>query len=540
GWVDDSSLSLVSLMGDSSINFKKLKSASTYDYRTLHIGKGTGKVYMARDGAHIYLNTYLNSGGSLDKQKTDRVLIHGDVSGTTIVHVRGVSGSPGGSTGSGGNNQGISIIQVSGEANQNSFQLDGGYVALHGTPYQYKLNAYGPQSELGEASSSQRLVKGSGEFWDFRLESKSIDSDIKPGPTPAPGPRPEPSPSPEPGPAPAPIPPRPAPEPDPKPEVKAVVPQVPTYLFLPNALFHTGLMSIGSQNKQLEALRIASGGLLKNDGDPAFFVRGYGGNHRYTSNLSTLEYGYGGELDYNAIEAGVLLQTIENAYGTASFGIIGSYERLSLQPLDVEQSQKSAFNKWSVTAYGGMQYDTGFYVDGLLSYGLFKGDVHTLARGKTATLKGTPLSASLTSGKAFMIEDEGLIFDPQVQVVYQRLQFNKAHDIDDFDIELGNLDQWLVRAGGRLTKTLSVTDEGRVVSFYGKLHLTHGFGEKQAVHFKDAFQLGAFGSSLETGLGFNARLSPKFALHGDLVYQHKLTKAGFSGTSFSGGLRYQF
>ncbi|WP_345117691.1 autotransporter outer membrane beta-barrel domain-containing protein, partial [Bartonella jaculi] len=532
GWVDDSSLSLVSLMGDSSINFKKLKSASTYDYRTLHIGKGTGEAYKARDGAHIYLNTYLNNGGSLDNQKTDRVLIHGDVSGTTIVHVRGVSGSPGGSTGSGGNEQGISIIQVSGEANQNSFQLDGGYVAVGHSPYQYRLNAYGPQSELGEASSSQRLVKGNGKHWDFRLENVYID--------PKPGPAPEPSPSPEPGPAPAPIPPRPAPEPDPKPEVKAVVPQVPTYLFLPNALFHTGLMSIGSQNKQLEALRIASGGLLKNDGNPAFFVRGYGGSYRYASDLSALEYGYGGELNYNAIEAGVLLQTIENAYGTASFGIIGSYERLSLQPQDVEQSQKSVFDKWTATAYGSMQHQAGFYVDGLLSYGLFKGDVHTLARGKTATLKGTPLSASLTSGKAFMIEDEGLIFDPQVQVVYQRLQFNNAHDIDDFDIELGKLDQWLVRAGGRLTKTLSVTDEARVVSFYGKLYLTHGFGGKQTVHFKDAFQLGAFGSSLETGLGFNAKVSSQFSLHGDLVYQHKLTKAGFSGTSFSGGLRYQF
>ncbi|MGF7158174.1 hypothetical protein GGR09_001557, partial [Bartonella heixiaziensis] len=37
-----------------------------------------------------------------------------------------------------------------------------------------------------------------------------------------------------------------------------------------------------------------------------------------------------------------------------------------------------------------------------------------------------------------------------------------------------------------------------------------------------------------------AQLSSKFALHGDVTYQHKLTKAGFSGVSFSGGLRYHF
>ncbi|VEJ45862.1 autotransporter outer membrane beta-barrel domain-containing protein [Bartonella vinsonii] len=512
-----SSVSLVNLISNSSIKFTSSKPDETYTYQTLSIGKGTGEVYKAQDGAHIYLNTYLNSGGPMNNQKTDRVLIYGDVSGKTTVHVRGVSGSPRALTGNGGNDEGISIIQVSGQAEQDSFQLDGGYVTADHSPYQYQLYAYGPGSPLGKASVGQRLVKGSKDFWDFRLENRYV----KPKPDPAPAPSP-------------------SPEPHPKPEIKAVVPQVPTYLLLPNALFQAGLMNIASENNRLEALRIASGGLLKSDEQPTFFVRGYGGSYRYASNLSALEYGYGGELDYHAIEAGVLLQTIENAHSNASLGIMGSYGKLSLQPLDVEQSQKSAFDKWSVTAYGGIQHDAGCYVDGLLSYGVFKGDVVTLARGKTATLKGKPLSASVTAGKMFMMGDESFVVDPQVQVVYQHLHFDKTRDIDNFDIEMGNLDQWVARVGGRLTKTLSATDEARVVAFYGKLHLSHGLGGKQSVHFKDAFQLGAFGSSLEAGLGFNAKLSQKFALHGDVVYQHKLTKAGFSGASFSGGVRYQF
>ncbi|OLL38386.1 autotransporter outer membrane beta-barrel domain-containing protein, partial [Bartonella henselae] len=526
---NDSFVSFVSLINDSSINFKKLKSSPTYDYQTLSIGKGRGIVYKAYDGAHIYLNTYLNEGGELNKQKTDRVLIHGDVSGTTTVHVRSMPESPGGYTGTGGNDQGISIIQVSGKAEKDSFQLDGGYVAVGHSPYQYTLYAYGPESDLGKAHPNQKLVKGKEAFWDFRLENRYIKP--SPEPEPEPGPRPEP----EPGPRPEPTPP-----PRPDPGVKAVVPQVPTYLLLPNALFHSGLMHVGNQAKRLEALRTVSGGFLQSEEKPAFFVRGYGGDYRYTSNLSVLEYGYGGELGYNAVEAGVLLKTIEGEYSNTSFGVIGTYERLSLQPLEVEQSQKSAFDKWSVTAYGGLQCDTDFYLDGLLSYGLFKGDVVTLARGKTATLKGKPFSASVTAGKAFMVGEEGFVLDPQVQAIYQHIQFDKARDIDDFEIELGKLDQWTMRVGGRLTKTLAATDEARVVSLYGKLHLAHSFGKKQSVHFKDAFQLGAFGSSVETGLGFNARLSSNFTLHGDLSYQQKLTKAGFSGTSFSGGMRYQF
>ncbi|WP_208432251.1 autotransporter outer membrane beta-barrel domain-containing protein, partial [Bartonella henselae] len=518
---NDSSISFLLLMNDSSIKFHKLKTDKDYNYQTLHIGNGTGTVYKAQDGAYIYLNTYLNEGGDYEKQKTDRVLIHGDVSGTTTVYVRSMPGSPGGYTGIGGNNQGISLIQVSGTAGKDSFQLDGGYVTVGHSPYQYTLYAYGPESDLGEAHPSQRLVKGEEAFWDFRLENRYTK--------PSPEPEPEPEPRPEP-----------TPPPRPDPGVKAVVPQVPTYLLLPNALFHSGLMHVGNQAKRLEALRTVSGGFLQSEEKPAFFVRGYGSDYRYTSNLSVLEYGYGGELSYNAVEAGVLLKTIEGEYSNTSFGVIGTYERLSLQPLEVEQSQKSAFDKWSVTAYGGLQCDTDFYLDGLLSYGLFKGDVVTLARGKTTTLKGKPLSASVTAGKAFMVGEEGFVLDPQVQAIYQHIQFDKARDIDDFEIELGKLDQWTMRVGGRLTKTFSATDEPRVVSLYGKLHLAHSFGKKQSVHFKDAFQLGAFGSFVETGLGFNARLSSNFTLHGDLSYQQKLTKAGFSGTSFSGGMRYQF
>ncbi len=61
--------------------------------------------------------------------------------------------------------------------------------------------------------------------------------------------------------------------------------------------------------------------------------------------------------------------------------------------------------------YGSMQYDTGFYIDGLFSYGLFKGNVLTQARGKITTLKGTPLSALLIAGKSFMTGHKGVIFD---------------------------------------------------------------------------------------------------------------------------------
>ncbi|MCZ2159076.1 autotransporter outer membrane beta-barrel domain-containing protein [Bartonella sp. 220] len=504
-----SSISLIHL-SDSSVTFEQPKGHTVNDYQTLRIGKGLGVVYKAQGDAHLYLNTYLNKGGALQGQKTDRVLIYGDIEGKTTVHVQSVSGSPGGSTGRGGNDQGISLIQVSGKAEKDSFRLNNDYVALDGLPYQYRLYAYGPESPLGKANPTQRLVEGEGEFWDFRLENRYVGFVSKPISETRPF------------------------------HYKAVVPQVPTYLLLPNSVFHAGLMDISNQSKYLEGLRTSSSGMVESHEKPASFLRGYGGSYHYASDLSALEYGYGGDLTYNAVEAGVLLHTIENADSAVSFGVMGTYGKLSLQPLDVEQSQKSAFDKWTATAYGSMQHDAGFYVDGLLSYGVFKGDVLTLARGKTATLKANPFSVSLTGGKAFATGYEGFVVDPQVQVVYQHLHFDKAHDVDDFDIEMGKLGKWVARVGGRLTKMFSASEKERDISMYGKLYFTHAFEEKQTVHFKDAFQLGAFGSSLEAGLGFNAQLSQKFALHADLSYQHQLNKAGFSGISFSGGLRYHF
>ncbi|WP_375657056.1 autotransporter outer membrane beta-barrel domain-containing protein [Bartonella sp. CM120XJJH] len=548
-------ISSVSL-SNSSIIFKKPKSSTDNAYQTLYIGKGTGIVYQAFGDAWIHLNACLNPSDTSGHQVTDRLLIHGDIKGKTIVHIQGVAG---GLEEKNKKAHSVSIIQVYGDASSDSFQLNGQYVALDGAPYKYVLRSYAPSATGEEEHVKQKFALNGGAFWNFRLENEYVQTSADYRATPMVSKRTLPAhasfedivPA-----SSADVVPTPSADvvpasfadslskienvPSSRRGVRSVVPQVPTYLLLPNSLFHAGLVDISNQNKQLETVRTNLGGMLEIRENPASFLRGYGGSYRYVSDLSALEYGYGGDLGYYALETGVLLQTVENVDSTISFGVMGSYGKLSLQPRDVAQSQKSTFDKWTATVYGSMQHDVGFYVDGLLSYGLFKGDVLTAARGKTATLKGNPLSVSLMSGQKIATGYEGVVFDPQVQVVYQHLQFNEAHDIDNFNIEMDKQDQLMVRMGGRLIKTLTASEKDRDVSFYGKIHFAHDFGKERAVRFKDSFQLGDFGSSLEAGLGLNARLSQKFALHGDLVYQHKLSKGGFSGISFSGGLRYRF
>ncbi|WP_039759127.1 autotransporter outer membrane beta-barrel domain-containing protein [Bartonella queenslandensis] len=550
----DSSVSFMSVM-DSSIIFRKPRDGR---YQILRVGRldddhGLDYAYVANN-ARLYINAHLTANGTSKKVEADALVIYGNVYGKTKVYI--VNPSVALEKGKTlrvkkEDHYDASIIQVYGKAAEDSFKLATDYVALRGAPYRYSLRAYGPNSSYGQAKGENRAIKGknveyNGDFWDYRLEAEYVqrssrtaqlkNAQLKNGVS-----RRRVSRSIgsyphhnnvlvghdasahyfEEG-------------------VKAVVPQVPTYLSMPNALFQADLMDINNYNKQLETLRTTAGALGGNGKSPAFFAQGYGGNYRYVSDLSELEYGYSGNLNYNAIAASVLLNAIEDTHHTFSFGIMGSYGKISLHPQDVKESKKSTFDKWSVTAYGSTQHDTGFYINGLLSYGFFKGDVQTQARGKTTVLKGTPLSASVIAGKSFMTGNKGLIFDPQVQVVYQNLRFDKASDIDGFDIEMGKLDQWVMRVGGRLSKTLAAFEEGQVVSFNGKLHLTNSFGGKQRVWFGDEFQLGAFGSSLETGMGLKAQLSSNFALRGDVTYQHRLSKAGFSGIIFSGGLRYHF
>ncbi|MEL6089686.1 autotransporter outer membrane beta-barrel domain-containing protein [Bartonella schoenbuchensis] len=501
------SSSLISgiMLKDSAIIFEK---PTSDDYQTLHIGKGYHSIYLAEGDAQLHLNIQIGQDGSLNDHKTDRVLIHGNVSGTTKIHMNTSSNGEvavNSRTNRNNNNQSVSIIQVSGSAQKNSFQLNYGYVTLNNSPYQHHLVAYGPGSEL-KADPQKRLVKGDGDFWDFRLESKNIPFDPR--------------------------------RPNIVPIKPAIVPQAPTYLLLPNALFYAGLMDINNQTELLGTMVTSFDPFF--NGKPAFFIRGYGGSHNYASDLSASEYGYGGKFGYRAADAAVLLSTLESEQNSAFVGVIGTYGKLSLQPQDVEKSKKSNFDHWSVTAYASLQHNMGYYVNGLLSYGLSRGDVETLARGKTARITSKPLRAALTGGKAFLTGYEGLVFEPQMQLIYQYLMFNSARDIDGFSINMGTPNQLTTRLGGRLAQEFALMEEDSSVSFYGKLHLMGSFGGKQFVQFKDTFQLGAFGSSMEAGVGVQAQLSSQIALHGDVVYQQKLTKAGFSGSTFSGGLRYRF
>ncbi|WP_375649756.1 autotransporter outer membrane beta-barrel domain-containing protein [Bartonella sp. OT172YNZD] len=474
-------------------------------YQTLRIGSGAldiTEVYKATDNAKIYFNTEWSDSARIGDQKTDRLLIHGDALGTTTVYFRNhlekenIQADDSDPL----NTRGISLIQVSGKANKNSFKLENGYTSIKGLPYKYTLTAYGPEANYGKANANQKLLESDDNFWDFRLQNAFLDPNLR---------------------------------------IKALLPQTASYIVMPNALFYTGLKDIAKQNALLANIRTSVLGKEK-EKQTGFFLYTYGSTATLSSERGPLKYGYGADIRYAALQAGVALTAIEGQNTTTHFGFVGTYGQLSFTPKDMADAEKNTLNKWSLTAYGSIQHDSGFYVDTLLSYGILKGHITNAIRGNTAKLNDAKmLSISTTVGKEFATGVEGLTFEPQTQIAYQHLRFNTIEDADNFTVDMDNPSQWLIRVGGRLTKTIS-TENNRPLSFYGKVNLIKTFGDDSTIHIGRNFDLDPMGPAIEGGIGINAQLSHKFSLHGDVSYQQKLQKTGISGASFSGGIRYQF
>ncbi|WP_425277835.1 autotransporter outer membrane beta-barrel domain-containing protein [Bartonella rattimassiliensis] len=495
-------------LDNSSIIFNKQED----HYQTLHIGSGkpdTQTVYTAVNNAKIYFNAKWNDGAAIANQKTDRLLINGNISGNTSVYVNLEKNNVKANTSAAPNVRGLSLIQVSGKATESSFKLVNGYMTIDGSPDMYTLRAYGPESSQGKANIEQNLFDKKNEnFWDFRLQPVLLGSN-------------------------------PDSNPDPNSNMYTPVPQTASYLVMPNVLFYTGLTDIAKQNALLADMRTS---VLRKEEDKQtnFFLYTYGNTGTLASERGPLKYGYGADIRYAALQAGITLMENEGQNTTTRFGLVSSYGQLSFTPKDIADAGKSILDKWSLTAYGNIHHNNSLYIDTLLSYGMIKGNITNALIGETAKLNDTKmLSISTTVGKEFAIGMEGLTFEPQAQLAYQHLIFKTIHDADNLIIDMKNPSQWLFRVGGCLTQTIS-TKTNRAVSFYGKVNLLKTFGDDSSIHIGRDFDLEPTDTSLEGGIGINAQLSRNLSLHGDVNYQQKLQKTGISGASFSGGLRYQF
>ncbi|GAA4664789.1 autotransporter outer membrane beta-barrel domain-containing protein [Bartonella pachyuromydis] len=313
-------------------------------------------------------------------------------------------------------------------------------------------------------------------------------------------------------------------------KTETLSPQIANYLVMPHALFSIGFADVNNQNTLLDNIRITMFE-AKDYKEKGLFFSTYGKRSIFSSSSHTPQNSADADIRCAAFQTGLPLITLEEQNTSTDFGLLGIYRKLAFTPKNRENSQKNILNKWSLTAYGHMQHDSGVYASAFLSYGLFNGENITTLTKNTKTL-----AASATIGQKLPTIVEKIIFEPQAQFIYQHLMLGILSDAKSFKINMGNPSQWLLRVGGRLTQ-----NKGEAVSFYGKVNIINTFGQNNTVQIdKKSFQISPIGTSLEDGLGINAHLSQNIALHGNVSYQHKLKKVGESGISLSAGMHYRF
>ncbi|MDD9334395.1 MAG: autotransporter outer membrane beta-barrel domain-containing protein, partial [Bartonella sp.] len=194
-----------------------------------------------------------------------------------------------------------------------------------------------------------------------------------------------------------------------------------------------------------------------------------------------------------------------------------------------------------ISVFSNMQHDNNFYVNALFSYGIVKGHIKTAVINNVAKLDDTKmLNLSATIGHKLATGAKGVSFEPQAEIAYQSLMFDTILDSDNLEVNMKNPNQWLVRVGGRLIKTVSVVEKDSFVSYYGKMNVIKTLKHSNTIEVGDTFYLDSMGSAIEGGLGINMQLTKNILVHGDASYQQRLSKTGISGASFSGKLSYRF
>lgn len=462
----------------------------------------------------VALNTFLDQGGSLAQQFSDRLLVHGTASGTTAIQVKPVATSPGAITSPTGvvnATEGISVVQVAGASTPDAFTLKGGYVTAANSPYAYRLYAYGPGSSISAADANASLVGNASSYWDYRLQSAYVEPD---GPV-------------------VPDPDQPIP-PDARP---AVAPQVASYVTAPAAFLHAGMLDLDSLHRRLGEVR-DDRALARDQGPGEMFFRAYGGNFRYTSNQPFERYGYNASGDYAAIHLGGNLFRQEDETGLWRFGLAGSIGWLHFSPHAADGPSSTRATIYRISGYGTYQSNQGWYVDGILSGGWFDGDVSTQARGRVGAMDGGLFAASIEAGYPLAMP-YGLNLEPQLQLIGQHVSFRNNIDIDDLEVNIGSQNQLVGRAGVRLTRPVTVAG-GRVTPYLG-FDLFHAFTGGTNVHVGEVqFESGKLGDAYQLSLGLNGMPTGRLSLYGRVSYQHALGSGGVQGWLFNAGARYLF
>ena len=482
-------------------------------------------------GGAVTVHTFLNAGGALANQFTDRLLIDANASGTTVLNVQ-TSGS-GANTNVAGDhqphgNEGISVVQVGGKATATSFTLAGDYVAAAGSPIQYRLFAY-QGAAVDEAQKLLPIVT-----WDYRLQSAYVDGDghVIPG---APDGQNDPpsdgQPDPQddgsgqllPDPPANPLPPgRPL-----------LAPQMSSYLTAPLALRSYDTLVLDGMRQRLGDVRQGDA----NHAGGEMYLRQLADSGSYRSNLSFDNFGYGFRRQAHALQLGGnwLHLSDDNqdlrVGAAATFGDT-HYNPDVVNPVEASQTDVHA-RHWALTAT--WVHAKGWYADAIVSFANYHGEVHTPARGVSGRLGAHGFQFSLEAGRNMTLAN-GLLIEPSVQLQHERLVTHVSQDADDLQVAIDPSRTTALEGGVRAAWPITQ----RFVP-YANMAIDHVWcsGARATVAGMH-FDTGCLGSDVKLGVGAHGQLAQRWAVYGEIDGERRLGGYGVNGVAGTLGVRYDF
>ena len=502
--------------------------------------------------------------------QTDKLLINGDVVSSSPIAVQVTPSGAGFFTdtdndGAADNQEGISLIQVAGNATKNSFKLAGEYVARGA--YAYNLYAFAP----GRSSEEQRDVEGQGsQFWDYRLQNNMLtegdntvpiddtpvpdpvpdptpdDGDDTPVPDPVPDPTPDdgddtPVPDPVPDPTPddggnIPVPPAPTPDDDGKNARPAVTPQVPSYLSLPSAL-----LSYNSRVSETFRNQV----LAHDDKKLNIFFQYLNGEDNYNSSLGFMNYGY----DYKQKEEGWLfggkVLQLDNDTHSLALNLGLSSANLDVTPDAADGNSKTEYTAWGLASLLSYEYKNGLIVDLASDVAIYDGNVSTDLRGsEVADINATSFGGSVDIGYQFKIGDHQLT--PTAGLGIQYLQVDDFTDIDNTTVHYDDMTRETVRLGMRYRYDWDTANAGKWAITANTLFIkdlsddmTLDIGDSYS-NVSNSFRSGTAGSSGMIDLGIISNPTPNVSLNTGVQYQHRLEDEGVDYWQAVAGVQINF
>ncbi|CAM2138596.1 protein of unknown function [Pararobbsia alpina] len=473
----------------------------------------------ASDGGALGVRTVINNGGA-GNQSTDRLLVAGNASGQTTIHVSPLDGSQAALTGVTALS-GISLVQVGGGSSPVNFSLPGGYVAAG--PYRMRLVYFAPAQSAAAELDPRLASAGATQFGDYRLQTEEV---LAAGTPPADDPTGEPT----------------GEGPDGElPGGEVLTPSVPAYLAMPTSALHYGNVMLDDLHKRaIELMDPVFGELEPYTATGFLRAKGWTGNVEADSSHTSEQNFHqriwmvqagGGVVWPSVLQPGDRLDTeivISEGGSSSSVAINHAGTRFDATGIGVTATYRAV---------------CGAYVDAVIE-GLFFTDVgfSTDERGTTGTTSGEGFVTSIETGMPFDVAHV-LTVEPRFALSYQGDYFKSFTDVDDVQVDVGNPSAWQARIGTRVSRAfeLPVMHGDMIAEPFATIDYVRALdGHNRETIGSVVFADDAGGSALKYGGGVELRVRDRLRAY--LSFEHASGRGAPSatGNEVLGTFRYVF